>query len=211
SWTHAVMTLLLGLAIRAVWTTAPTPAPALPPQARQRDRLRIVQLLLAIVIGGLGAWLGYKAIVASDSRSRIASAGLVATAVMSPLLALPILGTGAIAAQNGKMQSIMSSIVAIVLLNLCCLLPLVIISHYARQLILAHHNGAHGRELLSNLLPVPFPLAVWRVDTVLLMVLGLLLIPISLGRWTLRKHEGAALAAVYTAYLFVSAAVVIRL
>jgi Ca2+/Na+ antiporter len=58
---------------------------------------------------------------------------------------------------------------------------------------------------------MPFPLAAWRVDTVLLIVLGLLLIPVSLGRLTLRKPEGVALAVLYAAYLLVSTALAIRM
>ena len=54
-------------------------------------------------------------------------------------------------------------------------------------------------------------LAVWRVDTALLIVFGLLLIPVSLGRLTLRKAEGLALAILYAVYLVISTAMVIRL
>ena len=66
-------------------------------------------------------------------------------------------------------------------------------------------------ETLYQLRAVPFPLAVWRVDTALLIVFGLLLIPVSLGRLTLRKPEGLALAIVYAVYLVISTALAIRL
>jgi len=49
------------------------------------------------------------------------------------------------------------------------------------------------------------------VDTVLLIVFGMLLIPVSLGRLTLRKPEGLALAILYAVYLVISTALAIRL
>lgn len=212
---HALMMSLLGIAIWMVWTSTsdvpPSTAPSqyIPPRARRLNRW---QFILAIVIAGLGAYLGIQAIVAADARTRISTGGLVAAAVMSPLLVLPLLGTGAAAAQNGHMPSAMSTIVAVVLLNLCCLLPVVVVCNYVHDAVVAWRAGSHAPlELLDALRPVPFPLAVWRVDCVLLIVLGLFLVPVSLGRWTLKKGEGAALALVYTAYLFVSAAVVLRL
>lgn len=213
---HALMMALLGIAIWMVWTaTLDGPPQAsespqyVPPRTRRLNRW---QFILAIVLAALGAYLGIQAIVAADARTRISTGGLVAAAVMSPLLVLPLLGTGAAAAQNGHMPSAMSTIVAVVLLNLCCLLPIVVACNYLHDAVIAWRGGSHAAlELLEALRPVPFPLAVWRVDCVLLIVLGLFLVPVSLGRWTLKKGEGAALALVYTAYLFVSAAVVLRL
>ena len=65
-------------------------------------------------------------------------------------------------------------------------------------------------DLIVVLRPMPFPLAVWRVDTVLLIVLGLMLVPVSLGRWTLRKVEGLVLTCLYAAYLIMSTAIAIK-
>ena len=97
-----------------------------------------------------------------------------------------------------------------------------ILTAYARQVVLdwdkfqpavAATTAAttEPAETLHQLRPVPFPLAVWRVDTALLIVFGLLLIPISLGRLTLRKPEGLALAVLYAIYLIISTALAIRL
>ncbi len=46
-----------------------------------------------------------------------------------------------------------------------------------------------------------FPIAVWRIDTVLLILLGLYLLPVSFGLWEIRKSEGLLLIVVYAAYL----------
>jgi hypothetical protein len=49
--------------------------------------------------------------------------------------------------------------------------------------------------------PMPYPMTVWRIDTVLVLVLGFALIPISLGRWSLGRAEAGGLIAGYVLYL----------
>jgi hypothetical protein len=181
-----------------------------------------VQLVLSIALAAAGGWISYKACVAADDRTRIATSGLIALAVISPLLVLPLLGTGAVAAHHGRLNAASDAIVAIVLLNLCALLPIVVLTHYGRQIAFdlrpryaaidnAYATTQSISQVLSEFRPMPFPLAVWRVDTVLLMVLGLLLIPVSLGRIILSRGEGLAMALVYAAYLVVSTALAMRL
>jgi Ca2+/Na+ antiporter len=41
----------------------------------------------------------------------------------------------------------------------------------------------------------------WRVDSVALLILSILLLPVSVGRWTLTRIEGMALVGLYVAYL----------
>jgi hypothetical protein len=209
---HALMLLLLGACVLAVWRVRP-PDDAIPiARSAHRRRIRPIQLVLAIALGGVGAWLALQAILVADAKTRVATSGLIAAAVMSPLLVLPMLGAGAIAVQNGRMSSVIASLVGVALLNVCCLLPLIVVCDYAHSAYVAWHGGMHDwRTLLAQLKPTAYPLAVWRVDTILLVVLGLLLVPVSLGRWTLKKAEGLCLALGYVAYLLVSAALAVRL
>jgi Ca2+/Na+ antiporter len=48
---------------------------------------------------------------------------------------------------------------------------------------------------------LPYPISVWRVDTVLLIAIGLLLLPVALNRWTLARSEGIGLIAAYVMYM----------
>jgi Ca2+/Na+ antiporter len=177
-----------------------------------RRRYWFAQLLLAVAIGGVGGWLGFKATMHADERTRVATSGLIALAVLSPLLILPMLGTGAIAAHHGKLGAAMATIVGVVLLNLCLLVPLVIMTHYVNQLTLSWPGGERTWEAIrDNLKPMPYPLAAWRIDTVLLIVLGLMLVPVSLGRWRLGRLEGLGLTFVYAAYLIVSTIITVRM
>ena len=164
-----------------------------------------MQFLLAVLLSVAGGWLAYKATVAADDQTRIATAELISLAVLSPLLVLPMLGTGSTAGKHGHFNAAVGSVVGVVLLNLCLLVPLIVGAHYSRQLTVAWPGGERTWEAVrTSLAAVPYPLAVWRVDTVLLIVLSLLLIPVSLGRWHFQRVEGLALAFVYAAYLIAS-------
>ena len=148
----------------------------------------------------------------------------------------------------------------VTLLNLCLLLPLVIVIHATMQQYqltqityssqedtVTHSNDTFGRVTpvqstsapqqtpgdqpttlpppttlpQSTTLPgtqtttdvepdfVPtslsFPLALWRIDTVLLVVFGFILLPVSTGRWNLGPLEGSVLVIVYAAYVMMLA------
>jgi hypothetical protein len=41
----------------------------------------------------------------------------------------------------------------------------------------------------------------WRIDTVVLIVVGVLLLPVSIGKWRLGREEGMVLLAGYFFYL----------
>jgi hypothetical protein len=210
TWWHAVMMVALGTTVLSVWRAAPDEDSS-PAQMTEAKAGRYVQLLMAIAIAGIGAWVALRGGRLADDRTRIATAGLIATAVIAPLLTLPLLGATAFAAQQGRIGSAMSTIVALVLLNLCLLVPLVIVTAYLRSLIITVHGGARDFDtIVGQLRAVHMPIAVWRVDTVLIMIGGLLLVPVSLSRWTLHKSEGVAMTLAYIAYVIVSAAIAIR-
>jgi hypothetical protein len=54
-----------------------------------------------------------------------------------------------------------------------------------------------------------FPMTAWRIDNVFLIVLGLGLIPISIGRWTLGRAEGMMVLFGYAFYLALIARVAV--
>jgi len=226
---HAAMLLVLGACVWSVWRgTRESHNPVFPPppvaSTHESTRLRAYQFIIALGLGAAGAWMAYKAVVLADERTRVATSGLIAMAVISPLLVLPMLGTGAIAAHHGRFDRALASIIGVVLLNLFLLLPLLVVGHYVSQAAqLAHAAAAtaaattqptttqQASETILSLQPMPFPLAVWRVDAVLLIVLGLMLVPVSLGRWPLRRIEGFVLTLLYAAYLIISTTIAVRI
>ena len=229
TWFHAVLMLALGGAFLGVWLERPASlqevlsqsanpvAAASPtindssamsedPAARDaRLQRRILQSLLAIAVAGVGGVAAVKGLTAAGRVGSSLPSGTLAATVLSPLLILPMLGPGAILAQKGESSSVASTMIAVVLLNLCGLLPMLILLWY--PVSLGHYPLHNYRALAGRLLEIslPYGAAIWRVDTVILTVLGFALVPVALGRWVLGRLEGFGLIVGYAAYLFLTA------
>jgi Ca2+/Na+ antiporter len=131
----------------------------------------------------------------------ILTPGLVAATTLAPLVVLPMIGSGTNLSRQGATPAAAGALVGVVLLNLCLLLPALIIACYAGQRGLGEEHQIRG---------LGFPMAVWRVDTVLLVVLCLFLVPVSMNRWKLGQAEGLLLVAGYAAYLAAAMALGLR-
>ena len=59
--------------------------------------------------------------------------------------------------------------------------------------------------------PLPYPLAVWRIDTVLLLMLSFAMVPVAMGRWMPERLESILLVVVYAAYLVAQTMLAARL
>lgn len=186
TWLHAVMLMGMGLAFLAVWTEQPDPTTT-PPGSRDQRPSKLFLIIPAILLAGVGAAVTIYG--TTRSSSRILTPDLLAATILSPLLLLPMLGSGTVLAQNGHTDRAVTSLCGTVLLNLCLLLPAIVLVEYARGL---HHGNAH---------PVAFPLITWRLDAVLLVVLGFALLPLAFGRWLPERIESVLLIMVYAAYL----------
>lgn len=264
---HAIIMLVEGAVIWFVWRD-PSPAkdsvdanadatdapPAPPPESETTPSrigcLGVIQLLLGVLLGGLGVWAAVQGTIEIGRTSRILTSGLVAATLLSPILVLPLIGMGSALSQRGQTWVATTTSVAIVLLNLCLLLPVVILMHYSLPTWkpVAKSIVAQGIDLVrldppsntattrpaaapatspsttrpatmpvitpptfqsptasaSEARPFPYPMAVWRVDTVLLIVLGMMLLPLGLGRWTMQRGEALTLIVAYVAYLLVA-------
>lgn len=207
---HAILLLLMGGAFLSVWLDQPGDLEGVldhyssdAAAADSELQRRVIQVVLAVAlaaIGGIAGVLGMN--ISSHAGPALPPTALAAT-VLSPLLTLPILGPGAMLAQRGHASSIGSTLIGIVLLNLCALLPLVIIVWYVR--VIGLHPGGFG-NIVRGLREagLPYAITVWRVDTVILTVLGFAAIPVGLGRWALGRLEALGLIIGYVAYLFVT-------
>jgi hypothetical protein len=225
TWVHAGMLLVLGATVMNLWLGAgaagedgldPGGAPsatAAGPPRRPWDGKRKLELALAVALALLGGWAAARGAARLETTSRLFAGALVAGTVLSPLLTLPVLGTTARLAERGQGGSAVATLVAVALFNLCLLLPLVIVANYAVTGLTqpapspdaAYASGAPAAGLFAALQgfgqPAPYPLVAWRIDTVVLVVLGFALIPWAIGRWTIARAESAALIFGYAVYL----------
>jgi Ca2+/Na+ antiporter len=225
----AAVLAIQGLCVLVLWNdrsasaNGSNPLPSLPPLPVTRPGrgfgLRSAQFLLALLIAGVGAWLAMHGIDKVAANSEFASKGLLTATLLSPLLVLPIIGTGTELAHRNQSAVAIGSHIGIALLNITALLPLVVLASFIHQVAansfpLASHLPITSRLLMTERLlmtrdfwirfsfePVPFSHSVWRVDMMVLVILGLFVLPVGLGRWSISKSHGLTLMCAYLLYL----------
>jgi Ca2+/Na+ antiporter len=216
--THAILLAVQGLMVAMIWRDrAPeaADAPDAPEDPRDGGMTfgRAVEFLLAAIVGLLGAWAAVLGAEHMSQQTRIMSHGLIAATTIGPLLVLPMIGGGSLLIRRGQAQAAMGVSVIIPLLNLCLLLPAVVMLWEVRPAVteFVQHVYAPVAEASATTQPVidpaeplSYPIAVWRVDTVMLIVLALFILPIGLRRWTLARREGVALVVGYAVYLILT-------
>lgn len=206
---HAGAMLLLGITLmplvlnRADQTFAPPPA-------RPNHRvLNAVQLAVALVLAGLASWAAVRGAVQLSDQSRFFSTHLIASALIGPSLVIGVLSSSSVLAHRGQSAQAITFYADVVLLNLCLLLPAIALLWYVRPPILNGFTSLSGLWTSLNP-PVMYPLLVWRLDTLALVVLGVMLLPVSTGRWMLGRYEGIGLIIGYGMYLMLTVAMNVR-
>jgi hypothetical protein len=210
TWKHGVALAVEGLVILSLWREQRTaePWPALPAAfAAPIDDSAIAAISLFATISGLlaagGAYLATHAAVDMTHLRHHASPGAIAASLLSLVLATPLIQSGKRLVLAGASWIPMTAQVGITLLNLCVLLPLLAVFPYVHALVNAVRQ-AKGKPIdWDSVAPnvTVFPLAVWRIDTVVLILVSTLLLPVAMGKWNLGREEGLMLIAGYCIYL----------
>jgi len=230
---HALMFAAEGIAILllSLDRSQAIPGPTTPPSSSPSTTLRWIQAILALALAAIGGWGACRGILDISRQNSLFSPGVISAVTLGMTLSFAMIVSGAALSQSGQLWAAISTQVNVVLLNLCALLPLLILLSYTPTNWFARINDStsvslqavplqattnapatqpattRSTELTPTSPPrpgLPFPLAVWRIDTVLLVVLGLFLLPIALGRWTLGTAESLGLVLIYGIYLFMS-------
>ena len=189
----AILMLAAGAAL--LFLVRPTPATT---ASSTPIWAKCVQLALAAVLA-----------VAALAWARSGSAALSATLgwdlsvaaptlLMGPLVALPLVGVATRLAAEGQGDAAAGG--TALAAGACVTLVLPIVAGVGIVLVAV----AAGLDPLAW--KVQFPLRAWRLDAVLLAVVGLLLLPAAAGRWRLGKAEGVGLILLYAAHLATTAA-----
>jgi Ca2+/Na+ antiporter len=167
------------------------------PAFDSHPRFAIAQAILAFALAIIAGWGMAQGAAGLSAQSPLFRPGVAAVLVLGPAVVLPMIPPIATLAERGRRNEAISAIVAFALLNLCVVLPAIICVHHLVQTAIAATQP-------SAILELPFPILVWRLDTVLLSTVGLLLLPPAIGRWSLARGEGLALMAGYVVYLFLT-------
>jgi hypothetical protein len=225
AWVHALAMALLGGALLSAWRDPAvrddqgrsTPfADLVAAPARRPGWLVAAETTLAVALAAVGAWAAVVGALRTSAATRVFSPGLITVAVLGPLVTLPMLNPGPVERARSHTASMASTLVAVALLNLCALLPMLTLLWYVKTGLAAGAASPGATSLGFAALggagqPLPYPLPAWRVDAVVLTVLGFVLVPVSLGRWELGRWEGVGLIVGYAMYLILEAAVTVRL
>jgi hypothetical protein len=225
TWKHGLALIVEGLALLSLWqdssaTTwhdAPNgQAPTAPPTGSSAgsleyrpagsDRAAVPSAAvaaIALAISGTLAICGAFAAIRGTAAVERISPGAIGAALFSFALTVPMVSGDRRLALNGSSWLAATSQIGIVFLNFCVLLPIVALIPYAAAFFRAVHVTARPILDVSTFQPhvTPFPLAHWRIDTVMLILLGVLLLPVSMGKWNLSREEGVILLVAYGVYL----------
>lgn len=219
---HAILLLAQGVFVMLVWSAQHERVdegrlfadPKIP-----LPGIRKAQLFGGILASLVAGWIGVNTANHISAETGIMSHGMIAAVVLSPLLLLPMIGTSSKLAQEGHVQEAIEGSVALALMNLCLLIPACVAAWFARPVVApviariidptineyastTQAATAPAAEVVVS--PMYYPLVVWRLDTVVLIVLSLLLLPVALGRWTIGRREGILLVLGYAVYLVFS-------
>lgn len=142
-------------------------------------------------------------------RWRLPGNGFISAVLIGPAMMLPLVGTGTQLANEHRQGEVLSTLVSLVLINVLVILPAAIITAWFDHLAAWQRlQPASTDPIVVRLLnrPVlPFPHAAWRVDTMMILILAMFLVPLSLNRWLPSRLEGFALIFAYVCYLLMSA------
>jgi Ca2+/Na+ antiporter len=218
---HAIAMLILGAAVLAVWlqkdpeSAVSTPVQAEPMTTSAGAGQRMGITVLGVALAAAGGYFAVSGCQSAAVGSPFLTPAVIAAVILSPLLMLPTIGTATAVAHHGHVGRALSALVGTVLLNLCLLLPIAILLHSFTHVNWHAIDTLPGKSIGAKLLqidfpPLPYPIAAWRIDTVLLVVLGFAVVPIATGRWLLGRGEALLLIIGFMVYMAAQAFVVIH-
>ncbi|MGN6505619.1 MAG: hypothetical protein ACTHM6_08660 [Tepidisphaeraceae bacterium] len=181
---HAVALLVTGILL--AWTASEG-------RPRMIPRANFAWLGAAIPLLGGGIYLLLIAIQQFQSAAGANLLGPVVVLMVGPAALISLLGLLGRPDENGEGGC--DTVVGFALNCLGFGLPIIIaIGHWIR------HSAATTKTAAAVIMPV----ASWRIDSLLLVMLSILLIPVSIRRFKLGRLEGLALVILYLVYARVS-------
>ena len=207
---HAL--LLLAEAVLVGWvlrSTTPPVAAVAGESPRAGRTVAAIQMTLAAVLAVAGAGFIWSATGAAGRLYGSEVDGRFATAFVAPLLALPLIGMSVSAASDGRGPATQRGLVLLAVAMVTVAVPLVVLITFGRDVsaTLAANGLEAGLKSLWQTPPVtPMPVRLWRIDSVVLCIVGILLLPPAAGRFRLGVAEGVGLLLLYVAYLILSVA-----
>lgn len=206
----AILMAAMGIVLAGVWNGSPgLPRSLEAPDQRSRSLLAI-RAILTLALAVLAAWLAVRGAGSLAISRRGLSPGVVGVTLLSAMMVLPHVGVATLFSRHGKVGDIIGMNVGAILLTLTLVLPVAIVLWHLRGAIMPPIHPAAidpSVEVFSfafnwkNATAMPFPIGLWRIESVILLALALPLVPVAQGKWKPGKIEGMALLLGYLLYL----------
>jgi hypothetical protein len=191
---HALILIAQGIVTLAVWS-APSAQPSALDPSPPHAAVLVFEILFWIALTLIGAIMAVVGIADVASRVPHLTTGLTGALMIAPALALPMIGAALSSTSRGQADAVISTAVDCVLLNLCVLLPTCII-------VWRIVGGPND--------PLPYPMASWRLDAVVLVICGAALLITSTRRWIPGRAEGWIALLAFAAYMVANKSLAIR-
>lgn len=208
NWKHGIALIVEGIALLSLWQDSAGEHEWVEPTGLRAQDLAPAGLewgsMFACVVfamaGAYAATLGAGGV--QQGRFHL-SGGTVSATLLSLVLAGPMAQGDRRLAAAGASWVAATAQFGVVLLNLCVLFPIMALVPYAtafaRFVRGSHHSALDWSAYAPQL--TAFPLAVWRIDAVVLVILSLIVLPVAMGKWNLAREEGVVLIVGYCIYL----------
>jgi hypothetical protein len=177
----AVILVVEGVILLVVWRERD---PDALPQKAIAGAIPTIRLIAALILSVAGAWSVLHGMIGLGRNMDFLPLGVASTIALCPLLVAPMLLGGSELSQAGRAWAGSMTQIGVAQLNLCALLPLTAVLWRVRW----------GEALY-------YPVANWRVDAVVIVLLSAGLLPAASARWRPGRLEGAAQLIVYVAYV----------
>ncbi len=166
--------------------------------------LRGPVIVLAAILGTAGAGLAAGAASAASRRQGMELDAAFATLLVAAILALPLIGIGTRFSIFGQGLVAQRGLALLAVYMVCLAIPVATFIDIGRQASDRLAEGGAWLSLLRDPPSVPLPQRLWRADSIVLCLAGLLLLPPAAGRYRLGKLEGVGLIVLYLAFLFLT-------
>ncbi|MCY2951272.1 MAG: hypothetical protein NTU53_04750 [Planctomycetota bacterium] len=201
---EAIVLLLEGMLVMGVWVGE---AEKRGMGERESGRMgggwmRWGMMVAVMGVAVVSAWAATRGAEELSRRGARYSSGVIAGTLLSVALVMPMVGTGVPLAGEGRAWVALTAQVGVVYLNLCVLLPMVIVTAGAAAWV-ARHVARDAATTQSVWGAVIFPRMAWRIDALGAVILSLVFMAAAGGRVRFDRRLAGGLIFGYFVYLLI--------
>lgn len=166
------------------------------PAAPGPGLMAFLEVPLALCLAAVSGWAATRGADLAYAGDLPHSPATIGATLLSVALVMPMVSSGTPLAMRGQAWAAITAQAGLVLLNLCLLLPAVILVSMGRQWL-----AIRGTTQPATFEPVIYSRIAWRIDAVVLLILCLLFVPVAGGRLKFDRTLAGWLIGGYAIYM----------